>query len=453
MRYLFVVLLALLPLRALALDVVQATSPAGQGYWLVQDHSLPFVALELDFRGGASLDPEGQRGAITLMTGLLEEGAGDLDAQGFAEAAEALAAQFSFNVDDDVLSIGARMLTDRREESVALLAQALAAPRFDADAVERVRAQVVQAIRAGQKDPSTLASLDMARQAWGNHPYGSSTLGTEASVAALTVADLRAAKDRVMSRDHAIVAVVGDIDAAAAGAMVDRLLAGLPATGAPMPPRVAMAPGGGTTVIDWDSPQSVVLFGQPGLALDDPDYFPLMVAAQVLGGAGFTARLMDELREKRGLTYGVAAHLVSRPFGDSWMGGFSSANEKTAEAVGLLRDEWARMAREGVSEAELEAAKTYLTGAYPLRFDGNATIASILAGMQLVGLPASYIETRNAQVNAVTAADVARVAGRVMGPLRVVVAGRPVGLAADAPVCDAVAVGDVPLPPCAKGGL
>lgn len=449
MRMLMAILLALLPLRALALDVQALTSPGGQPYWLVQDHSLPFVAVELDFRGGASLDAPGKRGAINLMTGLLEEGAGDLDAQGFAEAVESQAAQFSFGADDDALTVSARLLTENLDTGGALLARALTAPRFDADAIERVRAQVIQAIRAGQKDPGTLAQLAFARQAWGDHPYGTSTQGTEASVAALSRDDLLAAKDRVMSRDHAIVAVVGDIDAATAGALIDRLLAGLPATGAPMPPRVDMAPGGGLSVIDWDSPQSVVNFGQPGLALDDPDHFPLMVAAHVLAGPGFSARLMDELREKRGLTYGVAAHLLSRPFGDSWMGGFASANDKTAEAIALLRSEWTRLAEGGVTDDELRDAKTYLTGAYPLRFDGNVTIAGLLAGMQLVGLPTDYIVTRNARVEAVTADDVRRVAAKRVRPadLRIVVAGRPVGLAQ--PTCPAVAAPGLPLPPCA----
>ncbi|MFB2594658.1 M16 family metallopeptidase [Paracoccus sp. p4-l81] len=453
MRLLSILVLILLPLRAMAVDIQVLTSPKGQDYWLVTDHSLPFVALQLDFRGGASLDAPGKRGAINLMTALLEEGAGDRDAEAFVAAVEAEGARMSFSAGDDVLSVSAQMLTDRRAASTALLAEALSEPRFDEDAVARVRAQVIQAIRAGQKDPNTLASLAFARQAWGDHPYGTSTMGTEDSVTALTRDDLRAAKDRVITRDHAIVTLVGDIDAQDAGAMIDSLLAGLPATGAPMPPRVAMASGDDLTVIDWDSPQSVVTFGQPGMALDDPDYFPLMIAQQVLSGSGFSARLMDELRDKRGLTYGVAAHLVSRPFGDSWVGGFASANDKTAEAVALLRSEWARMAEGGVTEDELSAAKTYLTGAYPLRFDGNGTIAGLLSGMQLVGLPADYIDRRNDLVNAVTAADVARVASERVRPgdLRIVIAGRPSGLQAspaDA-TCPAQASGAVPLPPCA----
>lgn len=453
MRMLGVMLVALLPIKALAIEVVEATSPGGQPFWLVQDDSLPFVALELAFRGGASLDAPGQRGAINLMTGLLEEGAGDRDAQAFAEVVEGLAARFGFSADDDALTVSARMLSENRDASVALLAQALSAPRFDADAVERVRAQVIQSIRSGQKDPGTLASLEFARQAWGDHPYGSATQGTEDSVTALTRDDLIAAKDRVMTRDHALAAVVGDVDAAQAGAMIDTLLAGLPATGAPMPSRTSMAPGHDLTVIDWDSPQSVITFGQPGLPLDHPDYFPLMIAAHVLGGEGFSARLMDELREKRGLTYGVGAGLGSRPFGDSWRGGLATANDKAAEAVSLLRSEWARMAHDGVTEAELTAAKTYLTGAYPLRFDGNGTIAGLLAGMQLMGLPASYIDTRNARVEAVTLDDVRRVVAEHMRPddLRIVIAGRPVGLESNPARADCPAKADtgVPLPPCA----
>ena len=420
----------LLALPAQAIDIQQVASPQGIPAWLVEDHSIPFVAIEIAFRGGASVDAPGKRGAIHLMTALLEEGAGDRDAVEFAEAMETLAASAAFDVSDDAVMVGFRTLTENRDEAADLLADALARPRFDMDAVERVRAQALSVIRSQENDPGSIAATEMARRMWGDHPYGSPLTGSTESVSALTREDLVAAHARVIARDRVIVSAAGDIDAAALGLLVDRILGGLPAQAtAPLPTRPELQLTGATTVIDWDSPQTVVRFAQQGLPIDDPDYFAAVVLNHILGGGGFSSRLMDEIREKRGLTYGVGTSLSNQVLADSWGGGMATANDRTAEAVALLRETWARL-RDGVSEQELTDAKTYLTGEYPLRFDGNRRISGILAGMQLMGMTPDYINTRNDRVEAVTAADVRRVAQRMLDPdaLEFVLVGRPEGM-------------------------
>ncbi|QEU07499.1 M16 family metallopeptidase [Paracoccus yeei] len=427
------VFLALATLPARAIDIQQITSPGGIKAWLVEDHSIPFTALSLMFKGGASLDAPDKRGAVNLMTALLEEGAGERDSVQYAEAVEALGARFGFDVGDDALTVSARMLTENRDQAADLLHQALTRPRFDADAVERVRAQVQSVIRSEATDPQAIASKELARQAWGDHPYATSINGTAATVAALTRDDLVDAAARVMARDRVVIAAAGDIDARDLGLLIDRILGDLPAKGtAPLPEQATLNLTGGITVIDWDSPQTVVTFAQAGLPISDPDYFAAVVADHILGGGGFSSRLMDQIREKRGLTYGVGTGLANGLFGQTWQGGMASANEKVAEAVGLIRSEWDRFARDGVTQAELDNAKTYLTGEYPLRFDGNAKIAGILAGMQLIGLPADYVNTRNSRVGAVTAADVQRVSRRLLhaDQIRFVLVGRPQGIAA-----------------------
>ena len=421
-------LAAVLPARAI--DIQQVTSPGGIPAWLVEDHSIPFVALNIAFRGGASVDAPGKRGAVNLMTALLEEGAGERDATAYAEALESLGATTSFDAGDDAVTVSLRALTENRDEAADLLHDALTTPRFDADAVERVRAQVQSVIRSEATDPQSIAAKEMARRAWGDHPYGSSLNGTAESVAGLTAGDLRAAKDRVLARDRVIVSAAGDIDAAALGALIDRILGDLPAQAtAPLPPPAQLKLTGETTVIDWDSPQTVVSFAQAGLPMSDPDYFAAFVLDHILGGGGFSSRLMDEIREKRGLTYGVGTGLVNQVLGETWQGGMATANDKTAEAVALVREVVGKI-REGVTDKELADAKTYLTGEYPLRFDGNGKIAGILTGMQLMGMPRDYVNTRNAMIEKVTAADVKRVADRLLDPARLefVLVGRPVGL-------------------------
>ena len=422
---------ALLPLPALAeVQIQEVVSPGGITAWLVEEHSIPFTAIDILFEGGANEDAAGKRGATNLMMSLLEEGAGDRDAQAFAERAEELAARMSFDAANDSVSVGLQFLTENREESVDLLRDALTDPHFDMDAVERVRAQVLASIASNASDPGEIASDTFSALAFPGHPYGTSLDGTPETVAALNIEDLRDAHQRALTRDRALVGVTGDITAEELGPLLDRLLGDLPDSEGTTAPEAEYGLAGGVTVVDFPSPQSVVLFGHEGIAFDDPDYFPAYVLNQVLGGAGFESRLMDEVRVKRGLTYGIGTDLVPRDLAAQVMGQFSSSNDKTAEAVRIVRDEWARMATEGVTEAELDAAKTYLTGAYPLRFDGNSRIASILVGMQSNDLPIDYIETRNDRIEAVTQDDVRRVAARVLRPeeLHFVVVGQPEGL-------------------------
>lgn len=417
--------------EGLAEKVQVFESPGGQVIWLMEDHSLPFLALELRFEGGTSLDSPGKRGAVNLMTALLEEGAGGRDAQGFAEAREGLGAQFTFEAGPDAVAVSARMLSENRKDAVALLAEALAAPRFDGAAVERVRGQVQSVLRDAEKDPQDIASQAFDAAAFGSDPYGSAGEGSAESVAALSLEDLRAAHQGALARDRVFIGAAGDIDAAALGPLVDALLAGLPAQGAPLPPPAPVRVKAGVAVTPFPGGQSFVHFGAQGLPRQDRDFFAAFVLNEILGGQRFDTRLMTALREERGLTYGVRTSLVPLTRAALWEGGFVSDNAKVAEAVALLQSEWARVLTEGVSAEELAAAKAYLTGSYPLRFSGNRALAAILAEMQMDGLDPSYIATRNAQVEAVTAADIARVAERLMGAgLYMSVVGTPEGLSA-----------------------
>ena len=422
-------LLAALPARA-EVNIQQVTSPGGLTAWLVEEHSIPFVALDVRFRGGASLDAPGKRGAINLMTGLLEEGAGDMDARTFAREAEGLASSFRFNVGDDSLSVSTRFLVENQDASVALLKQALQNPRFDPEAIERVRGQVLSGIRSSAKDPNDIARKTMDGLLYGEHPYATSLSGTEESVAALTRDDLIAAHAAVLAQDRIYIGAVGDITPEALGLLLDELLGDLPETGAPMPPRATVTVPSGITVVDFPTPQSVALFAQKGISQKDDDFFAATVLNQVLGGGSFESRLMDEVREKRGLTYGVYSYLAPMDLAETYQGSVSSANDRIGEAIRVIQDEWSKMAGQGVTEQELDDAKTYITGSYPLRFDGNQTIAGILVGMQMLDLPIDYIPTRNEKVEAVTLDDVRRVAGELLDPegLAFVVVGQPEGV-------------------------
>jgi zinc protease len=310
------------------------------------------------------------------------------------------------------------------------LREALVNPRFDQDAVDRVREQVLSNLRSNEKDPGTIASERFDALAFGDHPYASTGDGTIATVTALTRDDIVAAHKGALARDRVYVAASGDITAEQLGALLDHLLGDLPATGAPLPEDAPWLLTGGVTVVDFPTPQSTVFFGHKGIPRDDPDFFPAFVLNEMLGGGRFTARLMTEVREKRGLTYGIGTYIVNMDHADMILGQFAASNDKVAEAIKVVKEEWGRLVSEGVTEAELASTKTYMTGSYPLRFDGNGPIASILVGMQMDGMPRDYVTKRNSMVEAVTMADIQRVAARLFKPedLQFVVVGQPQGM-------------------------
>ena len=430
LRYILIVCFTLVASVGHAVEIKQVTSQRGINAWVVEEPSIPFTALEIRMRGGASLDLPEKRGATNLMMALIEEGSGDMDARAFQTKLDALAASFSFRAYDDTMSISARFLSENREEVLALLRQALTKPRFDQDAIDRVRAQVLAGIASDAKSPNRIASSYFDKAAFGDHPYGTSIDGTIESVNSLTQQDMFDAARNTLTRNEIYVSAVGDITAQEIGDLLDDLLGDLPANGPDAPPDVDFGLAGGLTVIPFDTPQSVALFGHKGIKRDDDDFFAAYILNSILGGAGFESRLMNEVREKRGLTYGIRSYLVPKFHAEMWIGQVASGNETIAEAIQVTRDVWTDLATNGVTQDELDSTKTYLTGEYPLRFDGNAEIADIMVGMQMIGLPPEYVTNRNDYVEAVTLDDVNRVAADLLHPddLHFVVVGQPVGL-------------------------
>jgi len=412
------------------IEIDEVTSPGGISAWLVEDSSIPFVALEFWFVGGATLDAPAARGATYMMMGLLEEGAGDLNAQDYAAAVEGLAASFSFDSYRDAVVVSARMLTQNRDAAADLLRAAITTPRFDQDAIERVRGQVLAIIQSDARDPEEIAAATFNALAYGDHPYAFSQEGTAETVTGLTLDDIVAAHGAALTRDRVIVGAAGDISAAELGQLIDHILGDLPQTAPPRPDPADFALRGGITVVDFPSPQSVAYFGHEGIDRDDPDFFAAFVLNQILGGGGFRSRLMGEVREKRGLTYGIGSFLSLADLSPGLLGQFSSSNDLVGQAIDVVKEQWADLATNGVTQEERDAAIRYMTGEYPLRFDGNATIAGILAAMQSDDIPVDYVTNRNAYVEAVTLEDLRRVAARLLRPddLHFVVVGQPQGL-------------------------
>jgi zinc protease len=415
---------------AAAMTIERVVSPGGIEAWLVEDHSLPVIALGLAFRGGAALDPTDKAGLATMASGLLDEGAGPLDSAAFQKRLSDLAIDLSFDAGQDEFRGSLRTLTRDRDAAFELLRLALAEPRFDAEPVERIRSQLLAVLASDAEDPVKIASDTFWHTIFPDHPYGRDPTGTAETLAAISAADLEAfVRDR-FARDRLVVGVVGDIGPAELGPALDRIFGDLPAKGAAADLPPAVPEGAGRIVlVDRDVPQSVILLGQNGIKRDDPDFYAAALLMQSLGG-GFGSRLTREVREKRGLAYSVGADLATFDLGGLVTGDTATQNARAKESIEVIRQVWAEMAATGPTEAELADAKAYLIGSYPLRFTSSARIAGNLVSIQLDGLGIDYVDRREALFGAVTLADVKRVAKRLLDPAKLtwVVVGRPAGV-------------------------
>ena len=416
---------------AFALEIREIESPGGLRAWHVNEPSIPIIAVELAFRGGSLLDLEGAEGLAHVVSGLLDEGAGEFDSRRFQERLADHAIEFSVRARRETFDISLRTLTENREEAFRLLGLALTRPRFDVEPVERVRRQILSQLKRDENDPGEIAGRTWLRAAFPDHPYGRPARGTAESVQGITTAHLRDFVAARLARDNVVIAVVGDIEADELGRLLDLALGDLPETAASTEIAAAWpAPGGATIVVRQDIPQSIVRFGLGGLKRDDADFYAAYVMNNILGGGGFTSRLYHEVREKRGLAYSVYTYLRTLDHGGLYMGGAATANERVAETIAVIREELDRLARDGVTAQELRRAKDYVTGAYPLRLTSNSNIAHALINIQLDNLGMDHLERRTIEIEAVTEADVRRVARRLIrtDDLIVVVVGDPTGI-------------------------
>jgi zinc protease len=422
--------LGAMPAAHAASKVERVVSPGGIEAYLINEPSIPFLSLALHFKGGAALDPAGKEGLAYMVSGLLDEGAGDLDSQAFRTELEDRAIRLSFDAGRDGFTGQLKTLTEHRERAFELLRLALAEPRFDPEPVERIRSQIQADLRRRSEDPDYLVSLTWFDTALPGHPYGRPNRGTIESLATLTDGDLRGFVGDRLAKDNLIVGVAGDVTAEELGPLLDLAFGDLPDASAPVEIAEAGPVAGETVIVRKDVPQSRVMFGQGGLPRADPDFYAAYVANHILGGGGFTSRLTDEIREKRGLAYSVYSYLYPMDHAPLWLGGVGTANAAVGESIRLVRQEVARMAAGEIDAAELADAKTYLTGSFPLRLTSNDQIAGMLVSMQVDGLGIDYLEKRNGYIEAVTLEDVRRAAARLYHPesLLVVVVGDPEGL-------------------------
>lgn len=412
-------------------EIQQFTTPGGASVWLVSEPSTPILSLEMAWKGGEAADPDGLEGLADAVVYNMNEGAGDLDSLAFQTRMEDLNMSFGCEASNDWTSCSASMLTDNAEDAMALVATAFADPRFDEGPFERFRREQQVGLKTRETNAGFLAWQAQTQALYPDHPYA--RIKSEESIAALTPELAKEHMRKLMVKDRLLVTAVGAVTPEQLAPMIDEVIAGLPET-SELPetadiflPELEPA---GPVVVDLPQPQTLVQFTGPGLKREDPDFFPAFVLNYTYGGGGFSSRLMDTLRVQKGLTYGIYTGLSYGEHLQTWGGSGQTKNESAGEFIAGIKEEMQKLVDQGMTAEELDDAKAYLTGSYPLGFDSNAKIAGQMMGVRQDEMGIDYFDRRNAMVNAVTLEDVNRVAAEYLDPDKYlfIAVGQPQGI-------------------------
>ena len=403
----------------------EITTDKGIKAWLVEDRSLPLLAVSIAFTGaGSAYDPDGKEGRASRAAALLTEGAGEMDARAFSIAAESHAISLQIGAEEDRMSVAMQSLSEHKDKAFELLGLALTRPRFDSDSLERAESQMLAIIKQQESRPGYQLQMAMMKAAFGNHPYSRPPLGTQSSARAITRRDLVEYHTRYLTRGNLVISIVGDLAPEDAKRLLDLHLGGLPERYDPETTvaEAAFKPPGEPVHVDFDVPQTMVAFALPGLKRTDPDYMTAHVMNHILGGGGsLNARLGNEIREKRGLSYSVFSTLDPMDHAALLRGGFATKSQQAGEAIRTLRETLADFSANGPKDNEFSDAKEFLKGSFVLSLDSNAEIAAFLINMQLHDLGIDYLQKRNRLVDAVTREQVAAMAKRLVDTQKLLV--------------------------------
>ncbi len=405
-------------LPAHAVTVTEVKTPKGIHAYFAEDHASQVISFSFSFQGGTALDPVDKQGLSQIGSSLFNEGAGDLDAFAYQSAMEDRAISIGMSAGRDSISGSITTTSPNLTEAVKLARLALIQPRFDPEAIERMRREILVGITARQEVPGRLASRKLFTELFGGHAYAREEEGVADNVKSITRADIQNWAKTRLTRDRLLIGVSGDISAADLAPVLDTLFADLPATGAgpaTLPP-AKVSTVGKTSRIFRDLTQTTILIGGPGIARNDPDWYAAVVADYILGAGSFSSRLMNEVREKRGLAYGVSSGLAPYDAGAIITISAGTRADQAEQSLKVIRDEVGKMRTPGVTQAEIDGAKQYLTGAWPLRFTTTGSVAGLLVQIQHDHLGLDYLDKRNKFIEAVTLADVQRVSKRLYNP-------------------------------------
>ncbi|SFO33482.1 M16 family metallopeptidase [Nitrosospira briensis] len=409
MRYVFFLLLGMYSQWALAtLPIQHWQASSGAQVYFVESRELPILDVSVDFSAGSSTDTPDKSGRAGLTLYLLTLGAGGLTEDQISRSIADVGAQLGAHFDEDRAGVTLRTLSSERERSQALdiLARVIQQPAFDINVLEREKARIVSGLREADTKPGTIADRTLMKMLYGSHPYGLRGSGEVDTVSALQRKDLVDLHQSRYSGTDAVVSIMGNVSRAEAAAIAESLTRELTREKAGHDVPEVTPPVADTKRISHPATQSHILLAYPGLRRDDPDYFPLLVGNHILGGGGFTSRLMEEIRQKRGLAYSVHSHFSPLKEQGPFEIGLQTRKEQSEEALTLTRKVLSDFVAGGPTEKELVEARQNIIGSFPLRIDSNKKIIGYLAMIGFYKLPLSYLDDYVKAVAKVTVAQV-----------------------------------------------
>jgi len=432
---LFLLLLSL-PQDALArdkfLDIKEVTSESGITAWLVEDHSIPVISLQFAFKDAGSIqDPADKQGLARMLSNTLDEGAGELPSEVFQKELRDLSISLSFGSSRDNFTGNLKTLSQNKERAFELMRLALTAPRFDEGPVARMRAANQSRIRSSLADPDWIAARIMNDVAYEGHPYALNSGGTLSSLEAITPDDLRNFAKTQLTKDRLKVSASGDITAEELKEVLELLFQALPeSVPESKTQQLSLQNKGKSFVYTLDIPQTMIEIQQSGISRQDERYHYAQIMNFVLGSSGFGSRLTEEIREKRGLTYGIYSYFSNMDYFDGLAISTSTANKNAGQMLALITEQVQKIRSYPITEEELKNAKSYLIGSLPLSLTSTDKIAGLLLSLQMDDLGMDYLDKREETIQNATTDDVFKTAQKILATENfvTVLVGRPEGV-------------------------
>ncbi|HEY2662997.1 MAG TPA: pitrilysin family protein [Candidatus Binataceae bacterium] len=404
--------------RCFALDIKRVTLGNGATLLISEQHQLPMVTMAIAFDAGARRDPQGKGGLAQLTAQSLTEGTRDMAAKQVDEKTDFMGSSLAVEAGQDYANAQITTLKRYWPDTLHLLAAVLSQPGLrDAD-IMRKRSELIAGLNSQAEQPGYVAQVTFAKLLFGDRPYGHPPEGTPESVATLTPQDVRQFYKQYYRLGSAVIAVVGDVTAQEVKEAIEKGFTGIEGTVAPQaePAKIEVAPGAHVTKIDRNITQANLTLGFGGVARSHPDYYRLQVMNYILGGGGFSSRLVREVRSKAGLAYSVGSQFESGKFQGSFQVVLQTKNASANQAIRMVLQQMRDIQNTAATDSEIDSAKKFLIGSFPLKIDRQSTIASFLLQIELYGLGLDYADKYPALIQSVSKEDVQRVARAYLRP-------------------------------------
>ena len=393
-----------------AIDFQSLESEKGIKFWLINDKSLPLISMSFSFKGGAMNDPKEKTGLTNLMTSLLDEGTKEFTSEEFKLFMKENGVKIYISTRKDKVEGTFQVVSSQKEQGFWLLHESINNALFRPEQINKVKSQIEASIKIDESDSSTIASDKFNELFFSDESMQKKVKGTLGSIKNILRADLMKSYKKNFTKNNLVIGIAGDIKSDLATKYIDYVFGDLPVSKEKVKQPNIKSLKSGQEVVEMETPQSTVVFGQRGLGRKSPDYFKARIVNYVLGGGGFQSRLYKEIREKNGLVYSIYSYLMPYEKDGLIVGGFQTRNKTVGETIDKLRNEWLKIKEKGISKKELDNAKAYYKGSFSRNLISTLSLSKLLMTVQYYDLGENYFLERDNIIDNINIKDVNEVA-------------------------------------------